>query len=84
MLLLSLMQLLNLRTEFEDNTSDFRLESGSSINKLEWFVENGHRSNSLRHGFDYAKQIAEKIISEDNEWQMKQKQLMLQQFQEQI
>lgn len=78
------MQLLNLRTEFEDITYDYRIEYGSSINKLEWFVENGHRSNSLRNGFSYAKQIAETIITEDTEWQRKQKQLMLQQSQEQM
>jgi len=77
------MQLLNLRTEFEELTRDYRSESGSCINTLEWFVENGHRSNSLRNGFSYAKQIAETIITEDTEWQRKQKQLMLQQSQEQ-
>ena len=65
------MQLLNLRTEFEDKTSDFRLELGSSINKLKWFVEDGHRSNSLRNGFDNAKQIAETIITEHETWQQK-------------
>lgn len=78
------MELLKCRTEFEEITNVYKLESGSDINKLEWFVENGHRSNSLRHDFNYAKQLAEKIISEDNEWQMKLKQLMLQQSKEQI
>ncbi len=52
---------------------------GSCINTLKWFVENGHRSNSLRNGVDNAKQIAEKIITEETEWQKKQKQLMHQQ-----
>ena len=52
---------------------------GSCINTLNWFVENGHRSNSLRNGFDDAKQIAEKIITEETEWRKKQKQLMHQQ-----
>ena len=65
------MQLLNLRTEFEDITSDYRMESGSSINNLEWFVGNGHRSNSLRNGFNYAKEIAETIIKENEIWQQK-------------
>ena len=73
------MQLLNLRTEFEGLTQNFFLSvdpwPGSCINTLKWFVEHGHRSNSLRNGFNYAKQIAEKIITEDNEWK-KQKQLM--------
>ena len=76
---MSLMQLLNLRTEFEGLTQNFSLSvkqwPGSCINTLKWFVEHGHRSNSLRNGFNDAKQIAEKIITEDNEWK-KQKQLM--------
>ena len=76
---MSLMQLLNLRSEFEGLTQNFFLSvdpwPGSCINTLKWFVEHGHRSNSLRNGFNYAKQIAEKIITEDNEWK-KQKQLM--------
>ena len=77
---MSLMQLLNLRSEFGRLTQNFFLSvdpwPGSCINTLKWFVEHGHRSNSLRNGFDDAKQIAEKIITEDNEWQKKQKQLM--------
>lgn len=74
---MSLMQLLNLRTEFEEYTNSYTIpDKGSCINKIEWFVENGHRSNSLRNGFDNAKQIAEKIITEETEWQKKQKQLM--------
>ena len=76
---MSLMQLLNLRSEFEGLTQNFFLSvdpwPGSCINTLKWFVEHGHRSNSLRNGFNDAKQIAEKIITEDNEWK-KQKQLL--------
>lgn len=80
---MSLMQLLNLRSEFEGLTQNFFLSvdpwPGSCINTLKWFVEHGHRSNSLRNGFNDAKQIAEKIITEETEWQEKRKQLMLQQ-----
>jgi hypothetical protein len=82
---MTLMQLLNLRCDFESHTRDYNMPvTGSCINTLEWFVENGHRSNSLRNGFSYAKEIAEKIITEDTEWQKKQKQSMLQQLQGQI
>ena len=71
------MQLLNLRTEFEEYTNNYTIpDKGSCINKLKWFVENGHGSNSLRNGFDDAKQLAEKIIAEESEWQKKQKLLM--------
>ena len=75
------MQLLNHRSEFENIVSTLKVPDnfGSSINNLKWFVENGHRSNSLRNGFDDAKQLAEKIITEESEWQIKQKQLTHQQ-----
>ena len=80
---MSLMQLLNLRSEFEGLTQNFFLSvdpwPGSCINTLKWFVEHGHRSNSLRNGFHDAKQIAEKIVTEETEWQKKRKQLMHQQ-----
>tara|TARA_B100001094_G_C17410172_1_gene429813 strand:- start:152 stop:361 length:210 start_codon:yes stop_codon:yes gene_type:complete len=56
---------LNLRTQFEETTEDFKLEQrGSDINTLKWFVENGHKSNSLRDGYQMAFEIAETIITE--------------------
>ena len=58
-------ELLNLRTRFEETTEDFKLERyGSDINTLKWFIENGHKSNSLRDGYQTAFQIAETIITE--------------------
>ena len=58
-------ELLKLRTEFEEIVSDFKLEqSGSDINTLRWFIDNGHKSNSLRDGYQKAYQIAEAIITE--------------------
>lgn len=58
-------ELLNLRTRFEETTEDFKLEQyGSDINTLKWFIENGHKSNSLRDGYQTAFQIAETIITE--------------------
>ena len=61
-------QLLNLRFQFEELTRSFSMPEGSDINTLEWFVENGHRSNSLRNGFDDAKQIAITILTEHDKW----------------
>jgi hypothetical protein len=58
---MSLMQLLNLRCDFELLTNDFQIPKGSSINTIEWFIENGHRSNRLRNGFDDAMNLAHKI-----------------------
>jgi len=62
---LNVQELLNLRTQFEETTEDFKLEQrGSDINTLKWFVENGHKSNSLRDGYQMAFEIAETIITE--------------------
>lgn len=65
---LNIAELLTLRYEFEEITSGYNMPEGSCINTLEWFVENGHRSNSLRNGFDDAKQIAITILTEQKEW----------------
>ena len=80
---MSLMTILNLRSEFEEIIRDFNMgcqvpkgDSGSDINTLEWFVEHGYRSNSLRSGYDRAMDIANSIIAESNEWQKEQKQLL--------
>lgn len=62
---MSLTEMLNLRTRFEEITEEYKLESiGSNINTLEWFIENGHRSNSLRDGYREAYEIAEAIVTE--------------------
>ena len=54
-------EILRLRSDFEELTNGFQMPEGSDINTLEWFVENGHRSNSLRNGFDDALKCAHKI-----------------------
>ena len=54
-----------MRTDFENITFDFKLEStNSDINSLKWCVENGHKSNSLRDGYQKAYELAEAIITE--------------------
>ncbi len=64
---LNIQELLNLRTEFENITQSFSMvDSGSSINILEWFVKDGHKSNSLRKGYNRAKEIATIILGEVN------------------
>ena len=60
---MQLTQILQLRYEFEDITRDYNMTHTSDIDSIEWFIENGHRSNSLRNGFKRAKDIA-KIIKE--------------------
>jgi hypothetical protein len=64
----SLTELLTLRNEFEELTAGYSMPDGSDINTLEWFIENGHRSNSLRSGFDDAKKLAITIVTEHKEW----------------
>ena len=62
---MNVQELLNYRTQFEEITSDFKLDyTGSIINTLKWFVENGHKSNSLRDGYHKAYELAEAIITE--------------------
>tara|TARA_B100001248_G_scaffold9854_1_gene6502 strand:+ start:15425 stop:15646 length:222 start_codon:yes stop_codon:yes gene_type:complete len=58
---LQLTEAIQLRNDFELITKDFNMPEGSDIDTIEWFLENGHRSNSLRNGFKEAKEIAKKI-----------------------
>ena len=60
---MQLTQVIQLRNDFELLTKDYNMPEGSAIDTIEWFLENGHRSNSLRNGFKEAKEIA-KIIKE--------------------
>ena len=60
---MQLTQVIQLRNDFELITKDYNMPEGSTIDTIEWFLENGHRSNSLRNGFKEAKEIA-KVIKE--------------------
>jgi len=65
---IGLTRIIQLRFEFEEITKGYNMEvSGSDINSIEWFIENGHRSNSLRDGFNDALNIAKKIKEFYNE-----------------
>ena len=63
---MQLAEILNIRTEFERITEGYNMPEGSDIDTIEWFIENGHRSNSLRRGFKKALDIA-KTIKEFND-----------------
>ena len=56
-----LTEAINLRSEFEFITKSYNMPQGSDIDTIEWFLKNGHKSNSLRKGFDEAQNIAKKI-----------------------
>ena len=58
---MQLTQVIQLRNDFELITKDYNMPEGSAIDTIEWFLENGHRSNSLRNGFKDAQEIAKKI-----------------------
>ena len=60
---IGLTRIVQLRFEFEELTRGYNMSEGSDINNINWFIENGHRSNSLRNGFKDALEIA-KIIKE--------------------
>ena len=63
----SVAEILNLRYHFEELTENFTMpEKGSHIDIIRWFIEEGHKSNSLRDGFDEAMFIAKKIQGEIN------------------
>ena len=76
---MSIVELMNLRTEFEELTDGFSksIGNGSSINTLEWFVNYGFKSNRLRNGYERAVQIAEIIIAENDKWQQEQQELSM-------
>ena len=63
----TVMELLNERFNFEEITKGYNCEPGSDIDSIEWFIENGHRSNSLRNGFGDALEIAKEIKEFSNE-----------------
>ena len=58
---MQLTEAIQLRNDFELITKDYNMPERSDIDTIEWFLENGHRSNSLRNGFKEAKEIAKKI-----------------------
>ena len=58
---MKLTEAIQLRSEFEFITKGYNIPQGSDIDTIEWFLKNGHKSNSLRKGFDEAQNIAKKI-----------------------
>ena len=58
---LSLTQIIKLRSDFEELTNGYSMPEGSDINTINWFLKDGHRSNSLRNGFKEAKELAKNI-----------------------
>ncbi len=69
MTLSSLAGVLNKRSKWELIVIDYKLPSDrlqGTINNLQWFIKNGHRSNSLRDGFKEAQNLAKEIVNDVN------------------
>jgi hypothetical protein len=59
----SVFELLNLRYEWEEIVRDYKfVGKQGTLDNLELFVQNGHKGNRFRGGFDRAVEIA-KIIT---------------------
>lgn len=66
---MTIFDFLNKRSQWEWIVCDFKLPQEKyqgTINNLQWFIRYGHRSNSLRKGFEEAKNLAQEIVDEMN------------------
>lgn len=59
----SLAEILNLRYQWEDIVSNFKLsDKNGTIDNLKWYIKYGARSNRFRTGFDQSIEIAKEIL----------------------
>lgn len=59
---MTIFDILNLRYQYEELTRKFSLPSyESDIDSIIWFIDNGHKSNSLRNGYGDAVKYAQLI-----------------------
>ena len=65
--MMNLFDILSLRTEYESIVGNsFELKSKESdINSLQAFIQEGHKTNSFRSGYDRAMNIAETLLREE-------------------
>ena len=60
---MSLGEILNLRSEWEELVTKFKLPNGNgTIDNLMWFIENGAKSNRFRSDYKKAVEIAKRIL----------------------
>ena len=60
---MSLGEILNLRSEWEELVTKFKLPNGNgTIDNLMWFIENGAKSNRFRNDYNQAVEIAKRIL----------------------
>jgi hypothetical protein len=60
---MSLGEILNLRSQWEELVTKFKLPDGNgTIDNLMWFIENGSKSNRFRNEYNEAVEIAKRIL----------------------
>ena len=59
---MSLFEILNLRSRWEELAQTLNVEVNSSIYGLECFIENSHKNNRFKDNWEEAMCIAEKIL----------------------
>lgn len=59
---MSVFEILNLRSQWEEIANNLNVDANSSINGLEWFVKNSHKNNRFKSGWSEAMNIAEIIL----------------------
>lgn len=65
---MNVFQYLMLRSEWEDLVKDFKFVSKhGTIDNLQLFLENGHKGNRFRQGYDQAVEITQKILEKTND-----------------
>jgi hypothetical protein len=57
---------LNKRSEFEDLARYFvGVNQNGTVDSMKDFIENGHKKNRFREGFDRALEICEEVVNEN-------------------
>lgn len=59
---LTVFELLNLRSQWEELAQNLNTDIDSSVSGLKCFVDQGYKNNRFRKGYKEAVQIAEKIL----------------------
>lgn len=59
---MTVFELLNMRTQWEELAQDLKIDIDSSLNGLKQFIESGHKNNRFRKGYKEAVDLAEKIL----------------------
>lgn len=59
---MSVFEILNLRSQWEELASTLNVEVDSTISGLEFFIKNSHKNNRFKENWEEAMHIAEEIL----------------------